>query len=231
MISSSNGEDANTKQNKATLKVLLLHGKGSSGQDFASRLNTYCDVLRDEQHGMELELVSIDGPISLGSEANNDNSDGFAWWNMPPFVRSYNATEYEGFETSAKLVLDAIQNHGPFDIIYGHSQGAILTTALLALQRIAVHPKRGYILNGVAWPNPFSKEMESLQFSNSSAKPNILLITGLKDKINAPDTQEKVKDSLKKAGAQVSQIVHPAGHNVPMQKGETLLVIIAWMVQ
>lgn len=223
-------KEDNNNDNKATLKVLLLHGKGSSGPDFTSRLSTYYDVLRDEQHGMELDLVSIDGPISLVGD--DDNDGGFAWWNMPPFVRSFNATEYDGFETSAKRVLDAIQNQGPFDIIYGHSQGAILVTALLALDRILVHPKGGYVLNGVAWPNPFSKQMESLQFSNNNncAKPNVLLITGLKDKINAPNTQAKVKKSLVDAGAQVSQIVHPAGHNIPMQKGETLSGVIEWMV-
>ena len=217
-------EDDSVK--KKTLKVLALHGKGSSGEDFVSRLGCYHDIAQEE-HGMELDVVTVDGPIPL-------SEGGFCWWSMPPFVRSYNATEYEGFETSSELVLKALETHGPFDIIYGHSQGAILTTTLLALQRIPVHPKRGYVLNGCAWPNPYSEQLSSLKFDHDhddGRPPNVLLITGLKDKINAPDTQERVKESLMAAGAHVSQIIHPGGHNIPLSRGGTLSGVIEWMVQ
>lgn len=215
-------ETSTEENDPKILKVLALHGKGSSGEDFVSRLGNYHDVILEE-HNMKFDIVTVDGPIPL-------SEGGFAWWSMPPFVRSYNATEYEGFEQSSELVLKAIKDHGPFDIIYGHSQGAILTTTLLALHRIPVHPKRGYVLNGCAWPNPYAEQMHSLSFQEGD-NPNFLLVTGLKDNINAPDTQEQVKASLLTAGAQISQTFHPAGHNIPMKQGETLSVVIAWMVQ
>ncbi len=49
------------------------------------------------QH-IELRLTQITAPFEKGN--------GYAWWTMPPGVRSFTATEYGGFETSASLVVD-----------------------------------------------------------------------------------------------------------------------------
>jgi len=208
-------------------KILALHGKGSSGQDFVSRLDQYHEVLRENHDGMTMHVVALTAPFPLVE----DNTDaGFQWWALPPFARSFNATTYEGFQTSAELVLKTLREQGPFDCIYGHSKGAILIAALLALERIPDHPTRGYVLNGCAWPNPYSDELKSLKFPPQQA-PNLLFITGLKDDINAPDTQAQVKESLEAAGARVSQIFHSGGHNIPIRQSETLTSVIEWMVQ
>ena len=64
--------------------------------------------------------------------------------------------------------MDKVSNS---DIIFGHSQGAILTAALLSIHdklwktpAISSSTDRpmGYILNGVAWPNPYKDSLKSL---------------------------------------------------------------------
>lgn len=66
-----------------------------------------------------------------------------------------------------------------YDIILGHSQGAILTAALLSIYNNELlwkssssqcddsegstrHYPLGYILNGCAWPNPYQNSLSSL---------------------------------------------------------------------
>jgi predicted esterase len=94
-----------------------------------------------------------------------------------------------------------------------------LTTAMLAQGRFGSktipHPRVGYILNGVAWPNPYAAQVESLQvFGN----PRVLLITGVNDKINPPEQASRVEEALKKAGCNITVLLHPGGHAMPMPK-------------
>ena len=79
--------------------------------------------------------------------------------------------KYEGFEKSAAMVMDKIfpperNNQNKTDIILGHSQGAILTAALLSthdkLWKSSHSRPLGYILNGAAYPNPYRNSLNSL---------------------------------------------------------------------
>ena len=55
--------------------------------------------------------------------ATHPVGDGYAWWTLPPGVRSFNATEYGGFEESIVHIEKAWTEQGPFDAIIGFSQG------------------------------------------------------------------------------------------------------------
>ncbi|CAB9504400.1 ovarian cancer-associated gene 2 protein [Seminavis robusta] len=221
-------DDEQGDDNCQVLRVLALHGSGGSADEFTSRLENYRLALKEDYH-TELQVVAMDAPFP--------KEGGYSWWTMPPGERSFNAMEYLGFDKSAELVSSAIFQEQPatFDIIYAHSQGAILTAALLALQRFPEHPTRGYILNGVAWPNPYSEQLESVSFvndqTNNETKPRILICTGENDRINPPDTQQRVKVALEQAGARVEQISHPGGHSIPVQRDETLDKLLGWIMQ
>jgi predicted esterase len=169
-----------------------------------------------ESNSIDLELTAIQAPAPKG--------DGYAWWSMPDGVRSFTAERYDGFEESASAVLKAMQECD-FDLVVGHSQGAILTTALLALNKIPRHPPRGYILNGVAWPNPYTKELESLQLQES-----VLMIVGATDEMNPPKQAMRVKSALQQAGCLVTVVNHSGGHSVPVDMNETLETILQWIV-
>ena len=160
---------------------------------------------------------------------------GFAWWKLPAGERSFTATEYPGFEESTEKILAAMnEQDDPFDLVMAHSQGAILTAALLALGRFPGHPRLGYILNGVAWPNPYTNELEELTFTTKdepSHTPRILLVTGEKDQINPPASQVKVQDALVAAGACVTSLQHSGGHGLPIRNVDAVDQLIGWIAK
>jgi predicted esterase len=139
-------------------------------------------------------------------------------------VQKFNKlSKYEGFDKSEALVMETIfptKTTCNFDIIVGHSQGAILTAALLSTQirlRDLEHGPLGYILNGVAWPNPLSNSLLSLAQEPVATDllPKIAFVMGKADTINPIESAVRVYDSYKAAGFDVSIVHHEAGHSVP----------------
>lgn len=216
MASSSQATDTSTK----TLRVLALHGSEGTGPSFVERLEPLRQ--RTLKDNVDLELVSVTAPFSKG--------DGYAWWTMPPGVRSFTAKEFVGFEQSASLVVDTMEKKGPFEVVLGHSQGAILLSALLASGRISDHPSRGYVLNGVAVPNPYVNELERMRFEGEN-KPSVLFVLGENDVINPKTTGDKVKACMEKAGLDVSTCYHPGGHSVPVDDEAALETIAKWIIK
>mmetsp|Transcript_27000 Transcript_27000/g.64464 ORF Transcript_27000/g.64464 Transcript_27000/m.64464 type:complete len:272 (-) Transcript_27000:296-1111(-) len=205
-----------------TIRVLALHGSEGNKEEFTDRMEPLKSSLAKQ--GVDLVVTAIDAPFSKGN--------GLAWWTMPPGVRSFNAETYGGFEESATLVLDALKNpqQSPYDLIVGHSQGAILLASLLALQRIASHPNRGYILNGVAWPNPYSQQLDSLEYRGGKSPSRILFVVGENDKITPSSNTGKVSSSFDNAGLTTSTVRHDGGHGLPFQDEEALAKITDWVL-
>ena len=211
-----------TSQN--TLRILVLHGSEGTAESFSERLAVWQDELATIGAPRTLEIKALNAPFAKGQ--------GYAWWTMPPGVRSFTAKEYQGFDESRGMVNEALSK-STFDLIVGHSQGAILLSALLAVdESIAKEhkPRLGFILNGVAWPNPFTKQLESLKFSPSEDPPRILMVMGNQDRINPTEQAERVQQALERAGAQVSIIRHNGGHSLPSDS-ETVQKILKWTVQ
>ncbi len=143
--------------------------------------------------------------------------------------------KYEGFDKSEAMVMNklypTITNDDQdtiatcnFDIILGHSQGAILTAALLSIHeklRSKSNGPTGYILNGVAWPNPYSNSLkclanQRLETINDSSAPRILFTMGENDNINPIESAMQVHDTYQKAQFNVSIVNHDGGHSVPV---------------
>lgn len=80
---------------------------------------------------------------------------------------------------------------------------------------IPYHPSKGYILNGVAFPNPFKKEVKSLKIKKDEIL-RVLFVIGINDKITPISTTEQLLDSFEQAGLSISSIKHPGGHSVKM---------------
>jgi predicted esterase len=149
----STGASTSEQSTPLRLRVLLLHGSGGTADGFTEIMQHWREAaaatssITSITQQMDLEFTAIQAPCV--------KEDGYSWWSMPPGIRSFTADSYEGFDESTERVLHAMQQQDPpFDLVVGHSQGAILATALLALGKIPQHPRGGYILNGVAWPNP-----------------------------------------------------------------------------
>lgn len=184
-----------------TIRVLAIHGSGGNQSEFVNKLAPIETSL--QLHNTNVEWIAMDGPIP--------NGDGYSWWTYGPGERSSTAKEYVGMEDSSTMILKAIEQWNP-DLVVAHSQGAILLAALLALRRIPAHATLGYLLNGVAWPNPYSKELEQLTLEPA---PRIMLVMGEQDTINPIDGQDRVRMCLEKAGADVTICKHAGGHSIP----------------
>lgn len=258
MVSSSSSLDIEKGPKKLkTLRVLALHGSGGTAESMVDTMGIWNEYLarEDEDDNVELQITAV------GAHVAKDG--GFAWWSLPPGVRSSTATTYDGFDRSRAAVLEALSpssiggstsssssssSKPPIDIVMGHSQGAILIAALLATNSIPrqLYPRLGFILNGVAWPNPYTAELEALRIITTDPSvlvieppllspppppPRVLVIVGERDTINAPDQAARVAAALQNAGCIVTTLSHPGGHAVPIRRDETWEAIRAWLLQ
>lgn len=249
--SSSSGGDSSTTKS-VTIRVLALHGSEGNGQEFPKRLHALQMALAQRKN-VHLEITAIDAPFPKGP------NNGYSWWTMPPGVRSFNAVEYTGFDESATKVLTIWDRQSslssssssslpPFDLVLGHSQGAVLIAALLALGRVPYHPPLGYILNGVSFPNPYRDEIANLKLDTivdgstnnddnniTPPPPRVLFILGRADKITPNSSGEELADGLSNAGFAVSSIYHDGGHGFPNNLNnnddETVDAIVDWLHQ
>ena len=170
-----------------TIKVLALHGSGGTADSFATNV---LEKWNGQWPNINLDVTSVQGQVPKDA--------GFAWWKLPPGERSSTVDTFDGFEASRDVVKKAVDDtNGGFDLVVGHSQGAILATALLAVDPQVAQPSLGYILNGVAWPNPFTKELEAPSFKSTA---RVLLLVGLEDDINRPEQAFRVQEALERAG-------------------------------
>jgi predicted esterase len=234
-MSSSQPFETDDNQTASNLiRVLALHGSGGTGESIERTLQRWNELLQQDksrlgESNVTLQISTVDG--------HEPKEEGFAWWYLPSGERSSTAESYSGFEISRATVLDALSSadRDPFDVVMGHSQGAILIAALLALSAIPQHPRMGYILNGVAWPNPYTADLEALQLKVPNGTPinppRVLVLVGERDAINTPDQAYRVIAALEKAGFDVTTVSHPGGHSVPTRPDETWDAIQAWLRQ
>ena len=178
-----------------------------------------------QTYNINLVIHAIQAPYEKG--------DGYSWWTMPPGVRSFTAEKYEGFETSQKKVLDVwtVGSTTEFDLVLGHSQGAILAASLITLGKAPYHPRKGYILNGCAYCNPYSSQVQSLKIEEGEFVPRVLFIMGVNDKINPNSSGEELRDEFQRAGINCSTIQHPKGHGFPQDKDHFMQLIAEWIAQ
>ena len=236
MISSaSHRSDTSAKDTDQIINVLCLHGKGNNGETFQNILSPLEKKLHSQGTAMNLKFHFdyLDAPFVMTNDPSEKKKE---WWRLPPGVRSFHAKEYQGFDISKSLVWNAVQNK-KYDLVLGHSQGAILLSALITSNDWKTDIK-GYIFNGAAWPNPFEDQMNEFQkrendmtsFLNQS---KFLFIIGDADTINPPESAMQVRKVFEtiKSGLShnVDTIHHSGGHAVPVKDEIALQSITDWI--
>ena len=171
-------------------KILVLHGKGGSGASMKLRFQGIENALP------EFDFTYATAPYEL-------DGGGYQWWTLPPGVRSYQATEYGGVEQA----LDVVRS-SQADVVWGHSQGAILLGFAAAIGAIDWLGNAKLILNGASWPKPYEAELER------GCRGNTLHVLGETDDINPPDQARRLAACFDDARV----FVHPGGHYVPTDK-------------
>mmetsp|Transcript_12609 Transcript_12609/g.29789 ORF Transcript_12609/g.29789 Transcript_12609/m.29789 type:complete len:277 (-) Transcript_12609:302-1132(-) len=224
------------------LRILCLHGKGGNGEQFAaSSLAPLRKIVERRLRGMDatVEWHHLTGPFRLNEE---DAAAGHAWWTLRPGERSFNAKEYIGFDQSERVVMNElfldsdVRATKRYDVVLGHSQGAILTSALLTLHKELRQRDCRFILNGVALPNPHKDSLESLKEARTdSSGPEVLFVMGKADKINPIESARAVHDAFQVANFDTQVVTHEGGHSVPFGKDDDSLraleEIADWMLK
>ena len=224
---------ANTHDIPSRFRILALHGKGGTGASFERSLEPLVAALNDglSSHDIIVDWDFPTAPYSLGT----DESAGRAWWELPAGERSFTASEYIGYEKSASLIEEKLCSGDGYDVVIGHSQGAILLSTLFATNRMALlprHPRRrAYIFNGAAIPHPFKDDLTDVQPPPEvTKKSEALFVVGHDDQINPPEGALHVRDCLEKGGMKVGTLFHSGGHSVPVREKEALNGMVEWIV-
>jgi predicted esterase len=206
------------------VRLLALHGSEGNAKDFPSRFESLKSTLAST-FSVQLEVTSVQGPFPKGG--------GYAWWTMPPGIRSFEADEYGGFDVAASRVLEAWSQDPPYDLCLGHSQGAIMLASLMVLNKAPYHPRMGYVFNGVAFPNPYRQQMRTMKsiVSSSSTIPRVLFVMGTHDEVTPNETAEELRDEFREAGVVVETIKHPEGHAIPNGQDDVIQAIAKWITK
>ncbi|KAI8471168.1 MAG: serine hydrolase FSH [Monoraphidium minutum] len=213
------------------LRVLCLHSWRTSGAIFReqferAKLLPAIDDL--------VELVFIDAPNAARGPPPKDVAGGFPgrpyyeWFttegaeeNLSDFVLTYH-----GLEASEAHVERVIREAGPFDGLAGFSQGAIMASAMAAMQRAGTAlagapPLRFVLLFGAAF-SEHPRHQEAFFKNGRVEVPNVHVI-GHKDFIR------KHSVNLVRQFANPVVIFHPRGHVIPHLGGPQLAVLRAFL--
>jgi predicted esterase len=113
-----------------TLRILCLHGYHGSG-----------DVLRRQMQALMTGLESRVECVYLDAPSLSEGDYG--WWHAVPEGGARGRDEsgvgharmrYEGWERTRAAIVSAFEKEGPFDGIFGFSQGAALAGLLVGLR-------------------------------------------------------------------------------------------------
>lgn len=203
-------------------KMVALHGKGGNAAGFELYMQPLVAATAETW-----EWDFVEGPHSTGG-------DGRAWWNLPPGVRTFEATELEGIEESLAL-LDA---RAPFDGVMGFSQGAMLAAVACGRGLKGGNRPSVAIIVGAAFPTARGEDVRKLMRVETAAaeadgemrnaiperfaevvppvEPLVrsLHVVGKQDTMNPPAQAMRVAEAFFCA----ELLEHSGGHIVPMDE-------------
>ena len=86
----------------AGIKVLALHGKGGSGPAMARNLQPLVEATKADNWAWSFPSAPhyLEAFTAQGNVKQTTFKTGTAWWQLPPGVRSFEASEFEGVEES-----------------------------------------------------------------------------------------------------------------------------------
>ena len=112
--------------------------------------------------------------------------------------------------------MDLIKCNEPYDVLIGHSQGAILSSVILAQcltcakEDRYIHKPKAAILSGNAWPNPYTEMFNKLTRNSFSLSLHVI---GENDNVNPPTDAQRLCDLF---GGE--RLLHQCGHTLPMRE-------------
>ena len=215
LLTNNLGLTYSTSVIKKPYRILVIHGKGNSGDLYRSKLLP----LIESHQFKNCEFLFPNAPFQMITDGDSAPNQ-YEWWKLGKGERSFTAKNYEGIQTSIEL----IESFKSIDAVIGHSQGAILLSILLArglLGHSSFLPSKT-ILSGAAWPNPYSDFLEQIENMNDSEKlilikksnlEKTLHVIGEIDDINPPEMAKRI---CRIFGGELK--IHSGGHFLPIDE-------------
>ena len=203
-------------------KMVALHGKGGNAAGFERYMQPLVAATSETW-----EWDFVEGPHSTGGDVR-------AWWNLPPGVRTFEATELEGIEESLAL----LDERAPFDGVMGFSQGAMLAAVACGRGLKGGTRPSVAVIVGAAFPTARGEDVRKLMRVETAAaeadgemrnaipedlakavppvEPLVrsLHVVGKQDAMNPPAQAMRVAEAFFCPGL----LEHPGGHVVPMDE-------------
>ncbi|KAJ4840219.1 hypothetical protein Tsubulata_007500 [Turnera subulata] len=108
-------------------RILCLHGFRTSGAILRKMIGRWPETVLEK-----LDLDFLDAPFPAQGKSNVEGIFD------PPYYEWYNSnqdfTEYKNFEESMAYIEEYMITHGPFDGLFGFSQGAMISAAVPGMQ-------------------------------------------------------------------------------------------------
>ncbi|KAJ5579528.1 uncharacterized protein N7459_005513 [Penicillium hispanicum] len=103
------------------MKVLCLHGKGTSGAIFRSQTASF----RAQLGNKDIEFDFLDGTFSSTAAAGVD------LFYPPPYYSWYEGVAVDEVRNACARLNEYIAKHGPYDLAMAFSQGCVVASSLL----------------------------------------------------------------------------------------------------
>ncbi|KAG2447006.1 hypothetical protein HYH02_008160 [Chlamydomonas schloesseri] len=214
------------------LRILCLHSFRTSGKIFEEQLQR---AQLTEALGDLVELTHVDAPHPASGAIPRDVKpyfDGpyFEWFTAEAVGDRVEFDEAK-LEASELFLTQLLERQGPFDGLMGFSQGAVMSSALVALQRSGLRPRLSalpplrfcVLFAGMKSRHP----QHAAAFAALGGKvpcPS-LHVYGDRDALKNPHCVE-LADSFRNS----TVLLHQRGHSIPALKGPQLAVLRAFLV-
>lgn len=179
----------------AKLRILALHGFRGSGAALRRQTRAFSAGIAEEA-----ELVFVDAPARADG--------GVGWWRAleETGADGHVVKRYDGWTTSRDFIAEYCKREGPFDGVFGFSQGATLAGLLVALNAA---PTFGFaiLVGGFASADP---EHVPIYRAGACHVPSLHII-GLSDGVVPPERSRALADSFHEPWI----LEHAGGHVVP----------------
>lgn len=110
------------------MKVLCLHGRGTSGAIFKSQTAAFRKHLLD----LDIEFDFIDGPYCA------QPAPGVDLFYEPPYYSFYEHDSLDAIDAARKWLLAVLARSGPYDAVIMFSQGCVLGATMLLLHQAEI---------------------------------------------------------------------------------------------
>ncbi|KAK0605767.1 hypothetical protein LWI29_030523 [Acer saccharum] len=201
-------------------KILCLHGFRTSAHIYKCMCRKFGESILEK---LDLDFIDAPFPAQGKSAAQGIYDPPYYEW----FQTNQNFTEYYNFDECVAFLEDYMAKHGPYDGLMGFSQGAVLSSGLIGMQKhgdaLKNIPKLKFVIlisggrfGGTKFGTP---KLASNAFSSPIECPSLHFLS-------EQDFLKVEGDFLFESFVDPVAIHHSMGHTVPIMEGENTKIML-----